>query len=153
MELNIKRFCPNAPEPRRLTDGSVGYDLPVCATRYDHAKFMDVFGNVIEPNHENAIVIPLGWGFEIPPKHEGRVEPRSSTRHWLLDGVIDWDYRGQVFVKTTTNLVLNANPKFYLFDRIAQITFREVVIFDKLNVVESLTPTARSTGGNGSTGR
>jgi dUTP pyrophosphatase len=151
--MNIKRFCPGAPLPERKTEGAAGYDLPACAY-YDlkDSAFKDASGNRITTSREGCILIPLGWGFEIPVGWKGDLKPRSSTNHWLIDGTIDWDYRGQVFAKTTHHLFFTAFPTLNLFDRVAQISFVEVLI-EELNEVDELSQTARGTGGHGSTGR
>lgn len=152
--MNIKRFCKDAPLPVRKTDGAVGYDLPACAW-YDlkRSGFYDTNDNRLVTDREGCILIPLGWGFEIPPGYKGELVPRSSKNHWLIDGVIDWDYRGQVFAKTTHHLFYTAFPTLNLFDRIAQISFVEVLIDDAMTEVHELSPTARGAGGHGSTGR
>ena len=150
--MNIKRFCKDAPLPVRKTNGAVGYDLPACAKRLGYDTLIDYEGNIIYPNN-GKLLIPLGWGFEIWPGFKGELEPRSSTRDWLLDGVIDWDYRGQLSIKTTVQLLRNAEPRWEIFDRIAQISFVEVRIDDDLVEVPELSPTARGAGGHGSTGR
>lgn len=88
MELRIKRFCADAPLPERKTSGAIGYDLPAGAsysTQY-RDRWYTSSGDVLVPNHEGAILIPLCWGFEIPPGHVGLLDPRSSTSHWLLSG-------------------------------------------------------------------
>jgi dUTP pyrophosphatase len=154
--VNIKRFRKDAPLPERKTDGSVGYDLCSCVDYHrDWAgtAMVDPFtGDMRRPNHEGTILIPLGWGFEIPPGHVGILAPRSSTNHWLLTGYIDPDYRGEVFAKTTSNLLLNARPTFKAGERIAQLIIVPVVT-PMLVEVDSLSETARGAGGNGSTGR
>ncbi len=149
----IKRFCEGAPVPVRKTEGSVGYDLPACAY-YDlkDSAFKRADGNRIQTDKEGCILIPLGWGFEIPVGWKGDLKPRSSTNHWLIDGTIDWDYRGQVFAKTTRNLFFEAFPTLNLFDRVAQISFVEVLTPDMVEG-EFETVTARGDGGHGSTGR
>jgi dUTP pyrophosphatase len=148
----IKRFCEGAPEPVRKTEGSVGYDLPACATYEWGYGFVDTNGGRYVANHEGSILIPLGWGFEIPPGYVGLLEPRSSTSHWLLGGRIDWDYRGQVFAKTTMDLVLKARPTVKMFDRIAQLIIVPVLTPEMVEG-EFETVTARGDGGYGSTGR
>lgn len=136
--MNIKRFCPNAPKPERKTEGAVGYDLVACPGTY-------------EPSN-GVILIPLGFGFEIPEGHVGIIAPRSSTSHWLLTGYVDPDYRGEVFAKTTRRLLIEHKVDVGLFDRIAQLIIVPVLTPDLVEVPE-LSPTARGAGGHGSTGR
>lgn len=152
--MNIKRFSPKAPLPMRKTDGAIGYDLPAGAeysTQY-RDRWYTPMGDVLTPNDEGTILIPLCWGFEIPPGHVGLLDPRSSTSHWLLSGRIDPDYRGQMFAKTTCELLSRARPSVKLFDRIAQLIIVPVLT-PVLTVVDELSQTARGTGGHGSTGR
>lgn len=154
MELRIKRFCADAPLPERKTSGAIGYDLPAGAsysTQY-RDRWYTPSGDVLVPNHEGAILIPLCWGFEIPPGHVGLLDPRSSTSHWLLSGRIDPDYRGQVFAKTTFELLSRAKPSVACFDRIAQLIIVPVLTPEVVEVTE-LSSTARGVGGFGSTGR
>lgn len=153
--MNIKRFCKDAPLPVRKTEGAAGYDLCACADynpSWCGSALVDAVGRQHKPNHEGALLIPLGWGFEIPPGYVGRIVPRSSTSHWLLSGEVDSDYRGEVFAKTTQDLLLKARPAFKFGDRIAQLIIVPVLT-PELVEVEELTQTARGAGGNGSTGR
>lgn len=137
--MNIKRFCEGAPLPVRKTGGAVGYDLVACLAEYE-----------CQPDRNGNILIPLGFGFEIPDGHVGIVAPRSSTSHWLLTGYVDPDYRGEVFAKTTSKLRLG--EEWNRFDRIAQLIIVPVLT-PELTVVDELSQTARGTGGHGSTGR
>lgn len=151
--MNIKRFCEGAPEPVRKTEGAAGYDLPICARLQLYSGcLVGLDGKFLVTDKENCILIPLGWGIEIPPGHYGKLEPRSSKNHWLLSGVIDSDYRGEMFAKTTTALLNFHRPQFETFDRIMQLIIHEYKTYE-LTVVDELTPTARGTGGHGSTGR
>lgn len=151
--MNIKRFCKDAPLPVRKTDGAVGYDLPACV-RHDPKRngFYDVNDVKLVTDREGCILIPLGWGFEIPPGHVGIIAPRSSKNHWILTGYVDHDYRGEVFAKTTHHLFFTAFPTLKLFDRIAQLIIVPVLT-PELVEVDELSQTARGAGGHGSTGR
>ena len=153
--MNIKRFCEGAPLPVRKTEGAAGYDLCACVdynSSWCGSALVDQVGKQYKPNHEGTLLIPLGWGFEIPDGYVGLLEPRSSTSHWLLSGRIDSDYRGEVFAKTTQDLLLKARPTFKFGDRIMQLIIVPVVT-PELTVVDELSQTARGAGGIGSTGR
>jgi deoxyuridine 5'-triphosphate nucleotidohydrolase len=157
--MNIKRFCKDAPLPVRKTDGAAGYDLPICAQQQRWYNSNEPTGRLIGLNdeylkvdNEECILIPLGWGIEIPDGYYGKLEPRSSKNHWLLSGVIDSDYRGEMFAKTTTALLQFHKPRFAPFDRIMQLIIHKYEVRDLVEVPE-LSPTARGSGGNGSTGR
>lgn len=100
--------------------------------------------------------VPTGIRIEIPPGYEGQVRGRSglALRHAVglpnAPGTIDADYRGEVTV-----LLVNWSAEPYVVhrgDRIAQLVIAPVVRA-RLEVVESLTETARGAGGFGHTGR
>jgi dUTP pyrophosphatase len=152
--MNIKRFCEGAPEPVRKTEGAVGYDLVACvySDMAGRAWRTDDLCSQILPDDRGCILLPSGWGFEIPLGHVGMVVPRSSTAHWVLPGYVDPDYRGEVFVKTTLRLMRLHKPGLEQFDRIAQLIIVPVVT-PEITVVDELSQTARGAGGHGSTGR
>lgn len=153
MQVNIKRFTPNAPIPTRATEGAAGYDLPICATLQLYRNtIVGLDGRILATNAEGCILIPLGWGIEIPPGYYGRLVPRSSKNHWLLSGEIDSDFRGQMFAKTTTALLHAHKPKFEAFDRVMQLIIQKHET-PELVVTDELGQTARGEGGHGSTGR
>ena len=99
--------------------------------------------------------VPTGLRIEIPQGYEGQVRPRSglATRFGVTvlnsPGTIDSDYRGDLEV-----ILVNLGSQTFTVkngDRIAQLVivqvFRAVV-----EEVDLLSPTARGTGGFGSTG-
>ena len=142
MILNIERVpgAVNVQTPRYQTIGSSGLDL--------HAA---IAGPVIIRIGDRKL-IPTGLAMEIPFGFEGQVRPRSglALRHGVMAvlGTIDSDYRGEVGV-----LLFNAGPSFQVMpgQRIAQLVIAPVV---RVRVVDQLflSPTARGTGGFGSTG-
>ena len=102
--------------------------------------------------------VPTGIALALPPGHEGQVRPRSglAARHAVTvlnaPGTIDEDYRGEVKV-----LLVNLGATPYLVkpgDRIAQLIVAPVTRVE-VRVAgegEELIPTARGSGGFGSTG-
>ncbi len=100
--------------------------------------------------------VPTGIAVAIPEGYEGQVRMRSGLAHEkglaLLNapGTIDSDYRGEIRVVVAN---LGAEPvTLQRGDRIAQLVFAPVARarFEK---VRELPPSARSSGGFGSTGR
>ena len=101
-------------------------------------------------------VIPTGLRVEIPQGYEMQIRPRSglALKHGLslpnTPGTIDSDYRGPLGVA-----LINFGDSAYTVqhgERIAQAVIAPVVQA-RFVVVETLSDTARGTGGFGSTGR
>ena len=137
--MEIKVEGPGAP-PQYATEGSAGADLRALADA------------VLEPGQRAAV--PTGVRLQIPPGYVGLVWPRSglAVRHGIdtLAGVIDSDYRGEVAVVLVNHGT--DTVRIAAGDRIAQILFQKV---ERAAVVAAadLDPTARGTGGFGSSGR
>ena len=100
-------------------------------------------------------LIPTGLFLEIPVGYEGQVRPRSglAVRHGIglvnSPGTIDADYRGEVKV-----LLVNLSDEPFVVrdgERIAQLVVarHETVAWQP---TETLSETARGSGGHGSTG-
>lgn len=86
--LKVKKLSENATLPVRATSNAAGYDL------------FSAEDKVIEPRGKALIKTDLSLA--IPPKHYGRIAPRSSLawKHHIDvgAGVIDEDYRGPLGV-------------------------------------------------------
>lgn len=139
--INIKRMTDDTllAAPKRATEGAAGYDLRAA------------IDGVIQPGHN--MLIPTGFAWALPFGVEGKLEMRSGLakkyKLAVLAGVIDSDYRGEVFVN-----VINLGKKSFEFsahDRIAQLIPR-IIRTDELNVVETLDDTQRGEGRFGHTG-
>ena len=129
------------------------------AYQSEHAAGMDLVAAVereIEIAPGEVVAVPTGLRVEIPVGYEGQVRPRSglAARHAIgvpnAPGTIDADYRGEVKV-----LLVNLGRNSYRVergDRIAQLVIAPVVRAE-IEVVPSLTATARGEGGFGHTGR
>ena len=106
----------------------------------------------IAPGGRTAV--PTAVRLQIPPGHVGLVWPRSglAVRHGIdtLAGVIDSDYRGEVWVV----LVNHGDVHFRIErgDRIAQLLVQRVER-DAFRAVASIDDSDRGGGGFGSTGR
>ena len=142
--IRVKRLRENAVLPRRGSADAAGADLSACldATL------------TIQP-HE-TVFVPTGISVEIPRGFAGFVFARSSvaSKRDLAPankvGVIDSDYRGEVFVTLHNH---GTEPQEILpGERIAQIAFVPYVKAE-FECADDLTETVRGDGGFGSTGR
>ncbi|MDB5252270.1 MAG: deoxyuridine 5-triphosphate nucleotidohydrolase [Flaviaesturariibacter sp.] len=130
--------------PTYATEGSAGMDLraflpqPLCLRPLER------------------IPVPTGLYMELPLGYEAQVRPRSGLALKLgltclnTPGTIDSDYRGEIKV-----LLINLSGEAQVIepgDRIAQLVFQQVERAAWV-VTEQLTPTQRSEGGFGSTGK
>lgn len=125
----------------------------------EHAAGMDLVAAIdreVEIAPGEVVAVPTGLRLEIPVGYEGQVRPRSglAAKHAIgvpnAPGTIDADYRGEVKV-----LLVNLGRSPYRVqrgDRIAQLVIAPVVRA-AIEVVASLTTTARGDGGFGHTGR
>jgi dUTP pyrophosphatase len=109
----------------------------------------------IPPNETR--LIPTGIAIAIPEGYWGGIYARSGLaakqglRPANCVGVIDSDYRGEIFV------ALHNDSNNYRYvnngDRIAQLVFHQCWQADGWTVVEKLDTTDRGNGGFGSTGK
>jgi len=142
--LKIEKLAHNTNLPEYQTDGAAGMDL--CA-----AIDTPILLRPLERK-----LIPTGIKIELERGFEAQVRPRSgiSIKHGITlvncVGTIDEDYRGEVCVP-----VINLSNEEYTIhpqERIAQMVIAKVERA-KIEVVTTLTETARATGGFGSTGK
>ena len=146
--IQILRLRPeqdaDIPLPRYMTPDAAGMDI--CA-----AVPQDT---VLEAGQ--ICLLPTGFAMALPRGYEAQIRPRSglAVKHGIgminAPGTIDSDYRGEVMVA-----LINLGRSAYTVrrgDRIAQMIIQRVHQA-RLEVVERLDATARSTGGFGHTGR
>ena len=136
--VEIVKISTTAKTPTKSTEGAAGYDIyaaaPVC----------------IPPNCRTKVKTHIAMA--IPKGLYGRIAPRSgmSIKHKIdiAAGVIDGDYRGEIF----PCLINNSNEDFNIKtgDRIAQIIF-ERIGDTNLKEVTNLNTTIRNKGGFGHT--
>jgi dUTP pyrophosphatase len=136
------------PLPAYETPGAAGADI-----RANLPPDQRAAGLTLAPMQR--LVVPTGLRVEIPQGFEMQVRPRSglALKHGITlpntPGTIDSDYRGPLGVA-----LVNLSDQPYTVnhgDRVAQMIVAPVVqaVFE---VVETLSDTARGTGGFGSTG-
>jgi dUTP pyrophosphatase len=130
--------------PSYATEGSAGCDLRAAI----EAELTITAGG--------RALVPTGIAVAIPPGYEGQVRMRSGLAHdkglALLNapGTVDSDYRGEIRVIIAN---LGSEPvTIRRGDRIAQLVFAPVVQA-RFERVDELPPSARNTGGFGSTGK
>ncbi len=144
----LRRLCPekdnDIPLPRYMTEQSAGMDI--CAA-IDTAL-------VIMPGRIQ--LVPTGFAMALPDGYEAQIRPRSglAVKHGIgiinSPGTIDADYRGEVKVALIN---LGSEPvTLKRGDRIAQMVIQQVYRV-RVNVVDRLDETDRSSGGFGHTGR
>lgn len=133
-------MLPHGIMPTYCTSGSAGADV-----------YSATDGTIMP--RERSELIPTGIKMKIPDSFYCEIKPRSglALRYGIdvLAGVIDSDYRNEVFVILQNNG--NAEFMFSRGDRIAQLIFKQYLRAE-FAVVEQLDTTER-TGGFGSTGQ
>ena len=142
--LKIEKLAHNTYLPEYQTQGAAGMDL--CAA----------IDSPVQLKPLERKLIPTGLKIELERGFEAQVRPRSgiSIKHGIslvnCVGTIDEDYRGEVCVP-----VINLSNETYTIqpnERIAQMVIAKVERA-KIEVVTSLSETARAAGGFGSTGK
>ena len=145
MQIRVKKINSWSKLPTRGSDYAAGYDL-----------YAD---QSVTVSSGQTVLVGTGVALEIPEGYFGAVYARSglATKQGLRPancvGVIDSDYRGQVFVAVHND---NIEPEGYRSieqgDRIAQLVIQkfEPAEFEE---VEDLEETKRGEGGFGSTGK
>jgi len=149
MKLLVKQLTENAQLPKYGSEYAAG---------------MDLMSNVdidVPPQSRRLVGtgISVSWvsgNYEYAQKYYLRIAPRSglSVKN-NIDvgaGVVDYDYRGEIFVC----FINNSLDKAYSIkagDRIAQMILTRIERFNDVNLVESHEDTERGEGGFGSTGK
>lgn len=150
MKLKIKKLHPDAIVPQYATAGAACFDLVALTVRGAYQLGANV-------DHGHPIECGTGLAFEVPSGHVMLIFSRSGhgfhgMRLANCVGVIDSDYRGEVKVILTQDLIPG---DFGIFvkpgDRIAQAMILPVPAVE-LELVDELSSTQRGTGGFGSTG-
>jgi len=144
MRIEIRRVGPPQDLPAAQHEGDAGYDL-----RAREGTTLPAGGG--------RAAVPTGIAVAIPPGWAGLVLPRSglALRHGVTclnaPGLIDAGFRDEIRV-----IMVNHDPvepfQVEAGDRIAQLVVQAVETIEWV-LVDDLGPSARGTGGFGSTGR
>lgn len=144
LRVNIKKLDENAIIPKYGSEFAAGADLYACISE----KI------IINPGE--TYLVPTGISIEIPEGYAGLIYARSglASKKGLAPankvGVVDADYRGQVFVALFNH---SKDPQeIENGERIAQLVIAPFLKAD-FNEVEELSDTVRGEGGFGSTGK
>ena len=153
--------------PERKSEGAAAFDcytrLKGIASEYTKGRYeidTGVIHSVI-PLNGKTVMVPLGFALEMPEGVAAFIVPRSSlSRSGLIlpnsIGVIDSDYRGEVFLKLKEiDLEKEYGAEIerdtiHDGDRLVQMLFNVPNV--ELVEAKKLTDTARGEGGFGSTG-
>ena len=147
MKLNIK-----------ILDENIDIKLPSYGSTFSAG--LDVCSSIncdVEPNTRKMIPtgLSISWEGEDAHKYYLRVAPRSGlsvkNNIDIGAGVVDYDYRGQLFIC----FINNDNEKTYTVnkdDKIAQLILTKINIFDEIKIVTEHSETLRGENGFGSTG-
>jgi dUTP pyrophosphatase len=145
MKLNIKKLYEDSIIPSYGSKFAAGLDI---------TSYIDCD---IEPKTRKLIStgLSVSWEGTDALKYYLRVAPRSGlsvkNNIDIGAGVIDYDYRGEIFVC----FINNNNDKIYNIkkgDRIAQLILTKIETFDIINEVDFHNETARGSNGLGSSG-
>lgn len=142
MKLNVIKLRENATLPKYGSEWAAGLDITSTAD--------------IAVLPRSRMLIPTGISVSWDdPDYYLRVAPRSGlsvkNNIDIGAGVIDFDYRGEIFVC----FINNHNHDAYNIkagDRIAQLIPTRIQHFDSISEVSEHTKTQRGAGGFGSTG-
>ena len=145
MKLNIKKLNNNAYIPKYGSEYAAGLDI--CSN----------INCSVPPKTRKLIStgISISWEGEDADKYYLRVAPRSGlsvkNNIDIGAGVVDYDYRGELFIC----FINNDNYNTYDIkegDRIAQIIPTRITRFNTIIQVDNHSDTLRGNGGFGSTG-
>lgn len=139
--VRVKRLRPTAKLPYRATEHASGFDLFACLD---------------EPIEVSAhpVLVRTGIAIEVPAGLDVQVRPRSGlAKQGVLCtfGTVDADYRGELIV-TMYAFAPGVTHVVHDGDRIAQMVIARLADVD-FEEADTLSETARGSGGHGSTGR
>ncbi|MFB9662026.1 dUTP diphosphatase [Glycomyces mayteni] len=138
----VRRLDPDLPVPAYAHPGDAGADLYAAE------------GVTLAPGQR--ALVGTGIAVAIPEGHVGYTNPRSGLAHRLgvtivnAPGTIDSGYRGEIKINLV-NLDPERTAVIERGDRVAQLVVQPVVRA-RFTEVDEFAPTARGTGGHGSTG-
>ena len=147
--LGVKLVHPAAKPPKKMTQGSGGFDLYAAENVVIPPMRCDVDGHA----EVGRGLVHIGIEIELPQGTVGRIASRSglsiNSNIEVGAGWVDSDYRGTLVVELKN---LSSKPyKVSQGDRIAQLIILPVVDVE-IKVVLCLEKTERGSSGFGSTG-
>ena len=151
VDIKIALLSDRARIPKRMTDGSAGYDLYAAVDTVVPAATIASSGAV----DVGRCLVPIGFAIELPNDIVGRIAARSSLSvKFNLEvgaGWIDSDFRGEVMVELKN--LSSTDYKVTAGDRIAQLILLMTTTKAEFIATDQIGSTARGTSGLGSTGR
>lgn len=163
MQIKLKKIHPKAVVPKYGTEDAACFDLVACEdVKWEKVRDRSLQYPENTPQFIWTSTVRTGLKFEVPVSYALKLYPRSGTGFKKLvqlgngTGIIDADYRGEVFVKlicldpsqTEETLEMPCGTKVCQ----ASIEKIEQVEFIVLEEDEELSETARGENGLGSTG-
>jgi dUTP pyrophosphatase len=144
MKLYIKKIINDAISPSYGSEFAAGLDL-----------YSAININVLPKTRKLISTgIAISWNGEDAKNYYLRIAPRSGlsvkNNIDIGAGVVDYDYRGELFI-----CFINNGENEYSIkkgDRIAQAILEKINRFSEINTVDTLEETNRGNGGFGSTG-
>jgi dUTP pyrophosphatase len=141
--LKVKRLRPEARLPARATEAASGLDLYACL---GEPGYLDLGPDVT--------LVPVGVAVELPAGYDAQIRPRSGLARdgvVAILGTLDADYRGEILVAMHT-FGSRQSYRVHDGDRVAQLVIGRLADL-AVEAVETLSESARGSGGHGSTGR
>lgn len=145
MTIRFKKLHPDAQLPKYATPGAAGADISACLE-----EPLTLYPGECQ-------LVPTGWAMEVPEGYGAYIIPRSGlgAKKGIvignLVGLIDSDYRGQVYVAVWNRNDADTAPyTIQPGERIAQLCLIKTRQY-ALMWADELNDTRRGTGGFGST--
>lgn len=143
MKINVKVLDDLAELPDKATDGSACYDVTCFDGQWDIRR------RIVKYRTGLAVDIPKGYALLLYPRS-------SLFRRWGLElangvGIIDSDYRGEVFVECTYRDEMYTPWKGIKAEKLVQMWLVRASNKIEWNTVPKLSSTERGEGGFGST--
>jgi dUTP pyrophosphatase len=152
MRLNIKKLTEEAQVPVYGSVAAAGMDLFSAVDLTVPPQTRKLVSTGISVSWETQ----EGQWDEHPEKYYLRIAPRSGlsvkSNIDIGAGVVDSDYRGEIFVCFINNS-LDKEYHIQRGDKIAQMILTRFEQFSEVVIVDDLTETLRGESGFGSTGR
>jgi len=150
MKIKLIKFREDLISPIRAHYNDAGIDCYAQEDLMLWRRGESYYDSETDQTFNELMMIPLGFGLEVPDGYMATIRPRSSMNAKGIItqiGTIDSGYRGEIKA-----ILINTTDKYFKInrgDKICQIVIEPVVLAD---FVEELGD-ERGTGGFGSTGK